>query len=84
MNPLEEIIRTHIEIIGWIATFFILYSFFLDGRKMRVLNSIGAGIWVLYGLGIDSSSVIFLNGCVIGIHAWKLLSKRKQEKNKTD
>lgn len=84
MNPLEELIRTHIEIVGWLATLLILYSFFLDGRKMRVWNSIGAGIWVLYGLGTDSLSIIFLNGCVIGIHVWKLLSKRKQEKIKTD
>jgi len=81
MNPLEELIRINIELIGWIASGFILYSFLWDGWKLRMYNGIGALLWLGYGIVEESGSIIFLNGAILLIHLRKL-SIEKRRKNK--
>jgi len=81
MNPLEELIRMNIELIGWIASGFILYSFLWDGWKLRMYNGIGALLWLGYGIVEESGSIIFLNGAILLIHLRKL-SIEKRRKNK--
>jgi hypothetical protein len=39
-----------VEYLGFIATAFILASFLLDGNKLRLINSIGAILWFVYGI----------------------------------
>jgi hypothetical protein len=69
------------EIIGWIASGFILYSFLWDGWKLRLYNGIGALLWLGYGIMEESGSIIFLNGAILLIHLRKL-SIEKRGKNK--
>lgn len=69
------------EIIGWIASVFILYSFLWDGWKLRIYNGIGALLWLGYGIAMSSGSIIFLNGAILLIHLRKL-SIEKRGKNK--
>lgn len=71
-----------VEYIGFLATAFILLSFILDGIQLRIINSIGAGLWLLYGIMIDGYSIIFLNVCVILIHAYKLWKNYKVNERK--
>ena len=82
MNPLENLLTQSVEIIGWVATIFILLSFLYDGNKLRYINIVGASLWLVYGLIELSYSIMFLNLCVVLIHIYKLLKpKNKEEKN---
>ena len=65
------------ELISWVATFFVLISFLFDGKKLRVLNSVGAGLWLLWGIDAGENSIIFLNGVILGIQAYKLSIEKK-------
>ena len=67
------------EIIGWIGSGFVLYSFLYEGWRLRILNSIGAGLWLSYGISMGSGSIIFLNGAILLIHLRKLSIKRREK-----
>jgi hypothetical protein len=55
-----------IDLLGYIATGMTLYSFVVqDQVKLRVINSCGAVMWVIYGGFIDSSPVIITNLLII-------------------
>jgi hypothetical protein len=54
------------EIIGWIATVFIIISFIQkDIIKLRVFSLVGALLWAVYGLIGQSWSIVFLNVMII-------------------
>mgnify|MGYP006987440725 FL=1 len=64
------------ELIGTLASIIVLISFIARGEnKIRIINIIGALIFVIYGLLINAFSVWFLNGMLILIHLYKI--KRK-------
>lgn len=65
------------EIIGIMATLFVLASFLVnDMRKVRYINIIGAALFVVYGYLIGAFSTWLLNGVLIVIHIF-YLKKRK-------
>lgn len=65
------------EIIGWIATFFVIMSFTQkDITKLRLFSLVGAIFWTVYGLMIYSFSVVFLNVVIIIIQLYWIISKR--------
>lgn len=65
------------EIIGIIATLFVLASFLVnDIRKVRLINIVGATLFVVYGIAIDAFSTWLLNGLLIVIHI-RFLIKHK-------
>jgi len=53
------------EIIGWIATSFFIISYFIDINKMKIIQAIAAGIWIVYGVLINAKPVIIANICVL-------------------
>lgn len=64
------------ELIGTLASIIVLISFIARGEsKIRIINIIGALIFVIYGLLINAFSIWFLNGMLILIHLYKI--KRK-------
>ena len=66
------------EIIGITATLFVLLSFLMkDIGKVRIVNIIGAVLFVIYGVLINSLSTWLLNGVLIGIHIYYLITMRK-------
>lgn len=66
------------EIVGIIATVFVLISFMVnDIKKVRVINIIGAILFVIYGYAIGAFSTWLLNGILVFIHLYKL-TKNKQ------
>jgi hypothetical protein len=67
-----------VEYIGFIATAFILLSFVMDGIKLRVINTIGATLWLAYGIITNGYSIIVLNFLVILIHLFKLWKSSKK------
>lgn len=67
------------EIIGTIASIIVLISFLMNNEKLiRLVNIIGALLFVIYGITINAFSVWFLNGALILIHIYYL----KKIKNK--
>ena len=70
------------EIIGLIATGFVLLSFLMNGEKqIRMMNIVGAILFVIYGLGIGALSVWILNGVLIVIQIVKIIYINRRNKN---
>lgn len=66
-----------IEILGIIATLFVLAAFMLnDVKQIRIVDLIGAILFVIYGILIHSLSVSLLNGILIIIHLYKLIKQK--------
>ena len=64
------------EIIGTCASLIVLVSFLMKGEKsIRLVNIVGAILFVIYGLLIGAFSVWFLNGALVLIHIYKLIKK---------
>jgi len=63
----------HYEIIGIVATLFIVFAFTRNGEKqIRILDLVGAALFVIYGVLIQSFSTILLNGILIAVQIFKL------------
>lgn len=68
------------EIIGLLATAFVLLSFLMrDVKKIRLINIVGATLFVIYGVLINSVSVWIMNGILIIVHIYYLLKIKKSE-----
>ncbi len=66
------------EIIGIIATITVLISFLMSTLFwIRVINIIGAVLFVVYGILIHSISTWILNSALIIIHVIYLSKERK-------
>lgn len=62
------------EILGTIASIIVLLSFIVDGeKKIRIINIIGALVFILYGILTNAFSVWFLNGALLLVHVYKLI-----------
>ena len=62
-----------LEVLGTIASVIVLMSFLMKGeKKIRLINILGALMFVVYGISINAFSVWFLNGALILIHLYKL------------
>ena len=71
-----------LEIVGWIATTFVISSFLInDMIRLRAINLIGAFWWLVYGVMANAPSIIFLNVVIIVIQAFKLWGLIKKKKN---
>lgn len=72
------------EILGTIASLFVLISFLMKGEKnIRLINIIGAFIFVIYGILINAFSIWFLNGALLIIHIIKLIKGINENGRKT-
>ena len=68
------------EILGIIATLFVLASFtFNTETRIRQINILGAVLFVIYGIYIGAISVYVLNGALILIHIYKLWKSKKRK-----
>lgn len=65
------------EVIGILATIFVLLSFLMnDIKKVRIINIIGATLFVIYGYSINAFSTWLLNGLLVFIHIYYLRKKK--------
>jgi hypothetical protein len=76
-----------IEIIGYIGTIIVLISFtFKDVKKLRVVNTLGCFLFVVYGIANNDNPVIVTNALISIINitqlykTYKLDLKRKKYK----
>jgi hypothetical protein len=67
------------DIMGWIGTGLILYSFTLNNiKRLRIVNSIGSIAWIIYGIQMNIKPTIFVNSCILIIHlVWLYKNKSK-------
>ena len=66
------------ELIGLAGTLFVLLSFLMkDLTKVRIINIIGALLFVIYGICINAWSTWILNAILIIIHIIYLVKKNK-------
>ena len=66
------------EAIGIAGTLFVLLSFLMkDIRTVRIINIVGAVLFVVYGLLIGALSTWLLNGILVIIHIVYLLKGNK-------
>ena len=67
-----------IETIGYLAPAFLVLSFlFKDMFKLRLINSIGCGFFIIYGFLISAYPVVIANVIIVGINLHYLLFKKK-------
>ena len=67
------------EWVGYLAMATLLISFTMkDIRKLRVVNSMGGFLFVIYGFMLQPTSwpIIVTNGAIIGINIYYLVQKR--------
>lgn len=65
------------EIIGLLGTLFVLISFLMKEVKLiRIINIIGAILFVIYGLLIGALSTWLLNAILVIIHIIYLLKRK--------
>lgn len=65
-----------VEALGIVATLFVLLSFlFREPWKIRLVNIIGAALFVVYGLALGALSVWILNSTLIFVHLYFLTRK---------
>ena len=70
-----------LDIVGWIATAFIIISFLINNILwLRAVNLIGALLWMSYGIIDFSYSIIFLNFVVVSIQIFKIFSLLRKSK----
>ena len=68
-----------IELLGYLATFFVAASFlFKSIVHLRVVNAIGAVLFVVYSLIIKSYPVALLNAFLVFVNLYQLLSFEKR------
>ncbi len=71
------------DILGWIGTGLILYSFTLNNiRKLRIVNAIGSVAWITYGIQTGIKPTIFVNVCVLVIHLHWLIRNKSLKNSK--
>jgi len=70
------------ELLGWVATVFVLISFLFEGISMRIINGFGALLWMGWAIGMNQGSVVFLNAVIVLIHVFKILSIERRKKSK--
>jgi hypothetical protein len=64
----------NIEIVGIVATLFVLASFLVnDLIKTRLINICGAILFVIYGINIGAFSTWLLNGVLVVVHIYYLI-----------
>ncbi len=72
MNPVV------IELIGITASALVLISFLMKGeRKIRLVNIVGAIIFIAYGIMLKSVSVTVMNVGLVIVHIYYLTKKKK-------
>lgn len=73
-----------VELVGLIGTVFVLLSFLMkEVKHIRLINIIGAALFVIYGLLIGAYSTWILNGTLVIIHVCYLIKFYKKSEETT-
>lgn len=71
-----------VEMIGYLGSALVVVSMLMSSVvKLRVINTIGSGIFAAYALMIHSYPTALMNVCLVGINLYNLLKLRQKDKN---
>ena len=71
-----------IEIIGYLGSALVVASMLMSSVvKLRVINTIGSGIFAAYALMIHSYPTALMNVCLVGINIYNLVKLTQKEQN---
>ncbi len=66
-----------VEVVGYLASLFVLLSFFRkDIRQLRIVNSIGCTLFVIYGFLLMSIPIIITNIAILLVNGYYLFVKK--------
>ena len=66
------------DIFGYIGTVLVLGSFLIeDVFRLRLVNLLGAVVWLIYGIGLWMMPQIIVNSSIILIHSYWFFKHRK-------
>ena len=68
----------YIELIGYIASALVLFSFFFRNIiRLRIVNSFGCAFFVVYGILLVSIPIIITNVAILLVNGYYLFIKKK-------
>jgi uncharacterized protein with PQ loop repeat len=69
------------EWVGYVASAVLIFSFLLKQvRALRIVNSMGALLFVVYGILLDMAwPIIITNAFIIAANLYRLLDKGKKK-----
>ena len=68
----------YIEIIGYIASAFVLLSFVMkEMTKLRIVNIVGCGFFITYGVLLMSWPIIITNTAIVCVNVYYLAKAKK-------
>lgn len=69
-----------VEMIGYLGSILVVVSMLMSSVvKLRVINTIGSGIFAAYALMIHSYPTALMNLFLVGINLWNLVKLRQKE-----
>ncbi len=72
-----------IEILGYVATAIVIFSFTIRNLKwLRIANTIGCFLFTIYGLLILSMPIIITNTAIMIINLYQISETLKKVKKK--
>lgn len=73
-----------VEMIGYLASLMVAISLMMKNIvSLRWINSIGCGLFVIYGTVIEAWPVAFMNAFIVGINMYYLIKIAREEKAST-
>ena len=71
-----------VEMIGYLGSILVVVSMLMSSVvKLRVINTIGSGIFAAYALMIHSYPTALMNGFLIGINIYNLLKLTRKDRS---
>ena len=71
-----------IEMVGYLGSILVVVAMLMPSLvKLRVINSIGAGIFAIYALIIQSYPTALMNVCLVSINIYNLVKLSRTEKH---
>ncbi|HNO94314.1 MAG TPA: YgjV family protein, partial [Anaerolineales bacterium] len=68
------------ELIGYAASLLVAFSLTMKSlQKLRIVNMIGAVVFIVYGLLIGAIPVAFLNTLILGVNVYNLWQMWQQK-----
>lgn len=69
---------TYTEWVGYLASLVLIISFMMkDVNKLRIVNSLGAILFVIYGIMLQISlPIIITNTFILGVNTYYLLKRK--------
>jgi hypothetical protein len=72
--------ESYTEYIGYFASGIVLLSFLMGNIfVLRIINTIGCGFFIFYGILLESIPIILTNSAIVLINAYYLFLKNNKE-----